>query len=610
MLQPRTEPLTRQSSAYSASASAEDGMRLSTHSALAKSPLFTSAAYDFSLPKMQRQANTIARAEAITRSCDFTVEQVNMVSERFWMSALHPVVVVDVAAHSLSLIQMNLAAGTLSQAAHKPEIAELCRKLLAWEISFVPLCLLDGAVVNKKLGNRGHFLLTEVGHGLDTQNLETTATLLDDGSFEIHTPHPRAAKFMPCTTPAGGIPRVAIVMARLQANGKFHGIRPFVVPLNDGVSTMAPGVSCRALPDRSGTRPMGNAITTFTHVRIPGSAFVGDLSDLSTSKIPARLHLLQSIWRLGVGTATLAAIVIPALRVAAHVTTTFARSRTVTNSSGETAPIMSFRTTQTPISYALAQAAVLEAFYRWMHPFYITTAEDRKGLSEAAVNTRNSLSCIFKTLAVQHWRETSMQLTDRLGARGLFMENQLISMEVELRGMAIAEGDVLVLCIRLATEYLLGRYPLPKAQRLHTLIAKHEMGIFVEMRLALVAMGKNHRSEEFNRFLLPRCVALVLAIGQRMAYEAALDAHVHPALIRLYEAGAVLQDLAWYVENKYVTRETAKKNEAAAIDGVLEVLDTVLAENACEEVLHAPILSDERWSEWVATLPLNEQAKL
>ncbi|KAJ7763964.1 acyl-CoA oxidase [Mycena maculata] len=593
MLQPRTEPLIRQSSAsaHSASASAEDGMQLSTHSALARSPLFTSAAYDFSLPKMQRQANTLARAEAITRSCDFTVEQVNMVSERFWTSALHPLVVVDVAAHSLSLIQMNLAAGTLSQAAHKQEIAELCRKLLTWEIS-------------------GHFLLTEVGHGLDTQNLETTATLLDDGSFEIHTPHPRAAKFMPCTTPAGGIPRVAVVMARLQVDGKFHGIRPFVVPLNDGVSTMAPGVSCRALPDRSGTRPMGNAITTFTHVRIPGSAFVGDLSDLSTSEVPARLHLLQSIWRLGVGTATLAAIVIPALRVASHVTTTFARSRTVTNSSGQTAPIMSFRTTQTPIAYALAQAAALEAFYRWMHPFYITTAEDRKGLSEAAVNTRNSLSCIFKTLAVQHWRETSTQLTDRLGARGLFMENQLISMEVELRGMAIAEGDVLVLCIRLATEYLLGRYPLPKPQRPHTLIAKHEMGIFVEMRLALVAVGNNHRSEEFNRFLLPRCVALVLAIGQRMAYEAALDAHVHPALIRLYEAGAVLQDLAWYVENKYVTRETAKKNEAAAIEGVLEVLDTVLAANACEEVLHAPILSDEKWNEWVATLPLNEQAKL
>ena len=37
-------------------------------------------------------------------------------------------------------------------------------------------------------------MLTELGHGLDARNLETTATLLPDGRFELHTPCPNAAK--------------------------------------------------------------------------------------------------------------------------------------------------------------------------------------------------------------------------------------------------------------------------------------------------------------------------------------------------------------------------------------------------------------------------------
>lgn len=37
-------------------------------------------------------------------------------------------------------------------------------------------------------------MLTELDHGLDAKNLETTATLQSDGSFVLHTPRPGAAK--------------------------------------------------------------------------------------------------------------------------------------------------------------------------------------------------------------------------------------------------------------------------------------------------------------------------------------------------------------------------------------------------------------------------------
>jgi acyl-CoA oxidase len=41
---------------------------------------------------------------------------------------------------------------------------------------------------------RAQFLLTEVGHGLDARNLETTVTLLPNGDFDLHTPNQNAAK--------------------------------------------------------------------------------------------------------------------------------------------------------------------------------------------------------------------------------------------------------------------------------------------------------------------------------------------------------------------------------------------------------------------------------
>lgn len=37
-------------------------------------------------------------------------------------------------------------------------------------------------------------MLTEIAHGLDAKNLETTVTLQSDGSFILHTPRPEASK--------------------------------------------------------------------------------------------------------------------------------------------------------------------------------------------------------------------------------------------------------------------------------------------------------------------------------------------------------------------------------------------------------------------------------
>ncbi|KAJ6591047.1 acyl-CoA dehydrogenase NM domain-like protein [Mycena vulgaris] len=549
---------------------------------LAQSNLFTRAVHDFRLTQEQRQEITHERAKAIALSFDLTVSDILTCSEKFWDSTLHPINTVDGAATALWTIHVNLACGTLTQyAANHPEIHDLCRKILAFDVT-------------------AHYMLTEVGHGLDSQNIETTAEFLPDGNFEIHTPNPGAAKFMPASIPVGGVPRIAVVMARLMVQGQHYGIRPFVVPLNDG-NTMHEGVSCRVLPNRSGTRPVGHAITSFNRVKVPATAFIGDIK----STLSPRIQFLTSIWRLGIGSATMAALCIPSLRIAAYIVTQYAKRRTVTDSQGVVTPILSFRTTQVPILRALSQAAVLEAFYKELRPYFSNT--DHLDLS-TVVDIRNGLGAVFKTLSIHHYRDSSITLTDRLGARGLFIENQLVSLEMELRGMTIAEGDVTVICIRLASELLLGRYSLPGARYPDSPLAKHEQAVFDEMRELLRSINSRHRSQVFNRLLLPRSVGLVLAIGQRMAYEAAVDAGVDPLLINLYRTGAVIQDLAWYVESGILSRKDAMAADDIALTHAFPKLDEFLEDTGCAPYIHAPIISASSWDNYVGTLPLLEDA--
>ena len=71
----------------------------------------------------------------------------------------------DPTAFIIAAIHINLCIGTLSNfIKDRPDLADLLEALLNFDIC-------------------GEFMLTEVGHGLDVRNLETTATLQPDGFF-------------------------------------------------------------------------------------------------------------------------------------------------------------------------------------------------------------------------------------------------------------------------------------------------------------------------------------------------------------------------------------------------------------------------------------------
>ncbi|KAJ7578571.1 hypothetical protein C8J56DRAFT_898093 [Mycena floridula] len=273
-----------------------------------------------------------------------------------------------------------------------------------------------------------------------------------------------------------------------------------------------------------------HSITFFNHVKLPASAFLGDLN----SKVHPRLQFLKSIWRLSIGAIVISGLIIQGLRQSAYIVTQYAKRRQVTTSQGTVVPILSFRTTHAPILRALAQAAVLERLCKEIRPFFVIS--DGNYYVPGAMETRNGVSAAYKTVSIIHWRATILDLTNRLGARGLYLENQLIAFEIHNPA---------------------ARYP-------ESLLARHESIVLAEMKKTLADIGGDHRSEAFNRLRHRPTLCL---------RNQPLTPKVDSTLIAVYEVTAVL-DFACYVEHGLLTRQKALDMEVTALNESFPKLDS------------------------------------
>ncbi|KID78187.1 Acyl-coenzyme A oxidase 1 [Metarhizium brunneum] len=440
----------------------------------------------------------------------------------------------------------------------------------------------------------GEFMLTEVARGSDASNLETTATYNHDGSFDLHTPNPMAAKSMPPTSPEAGMPRIAVVFAQLVVNGERRGIRPFIVRLCDA-DKMAPGIRSRLLPRRNGPKYVDHCITMFNHVRLEPAALLGTLN----AATDLRGEVSRQVHRLTVGALCLAMGSIPILRVTAFVLGRYGqRQHAAGPKLGEKVPKACFASQHGPALVALTLSSVLEA--------YAATVWEEFCWEEQP-QLRDGLACIFKTAATIDGQSILTEMTDRCGWQGLYTHNQITELASSFRGNLIAEGDFSLVCSRLVSELLLGRQSIPKARNPTSLLAKHEYGVWKEAACqakAILSTDGSNRDDVFNAMLLPRCRKLVLAIGHRMAYEAAVDSsRVTIEMLRLYEATCMLEDPGWYVENTKFTSSKLDEHHTMAVRALLPSLDRLLDESGAAAWVTSPIVTEERWMDFVGKLP-------
>lgn len=132
-------------------------------------------------------------------------------------------------------------------------------------------------------------------------------------------------------------------------------------------------------------------------------------------------------------------------------------------------------------------------------------------------------------------------------------------------------------------------------------MAKHEEGYIADLQKLQSSIHEGHRSEAYNNRMLPHCRSIILAIGHRMAYEAAVDEGVDSDLLALYEAGVVKTDSSWYVENLGLSRADQFEMECNAADALLPRLGELLdGLDTMEPYITAPILTAKRWETFLA----------
>lgn len=308
--------------------------------------------------------------------------------------------------------------GTLARyAADRPDLSSILEQLERFDVC-------------------GEFMLTEFGHGLDARNIETSATLQSDGSFDLHTPCAAAAKVMPPTTLYAGIPRVAVVFARLVVDDQRYGVRPFLVRINSS-DRMSRGITARLLPTRPGAKALDHAVTTFNHVRLEPSALLGELNPAQDT----RADFFKLIQRVTVGTLSLSMLNAPSLKFSAYIAGRYSQKRhTAGRTPDERLPIITFSTQHGPILTAFAMSSVLESYANWTV----------KGFLENTSNPRvqSGLATAFKATAIHFTQPLINEMIDRCGWQGLFTHNQMSEIILALGGNSIAEGDILVLSLR------------------------------------------------------------------------------------------------------------------------------------------------------------------
>jgi alkylation response protein AidB-like acyl-CoA dehydrogenase len=307
---------------------------------------------------------------------------------------LLPAFTPDSGAWTILTIHWNLCMGTISQ--YLPERPDLLPLLQSLE----------------RFDTCGEFLLTELGHGLDARNLETTATRQADGSFVLNTPNAASAKTMPPSSPFLGMSRTAIVFARLIIDNTDRGVRGFIVPLNDSTGAMCPGVSSTLYPKRAGSKAIDHSSTSFHNVLLPAGALLGPTGDSSKDE---RNSFLRAIHRVTVGTLCLSTSNATILRVSACVAGRYSIQRTV--GAPKPVSILSFSTQHGPIARALAHAAVFDKYAVESRRLFIENVKKPE--------IQNVIAGTYKATVIDYTQRILSELVDRCGWQGLFAHNQV-----------------------------------------------------------------------------------------------------------------------------------------------------------------------------------------
>ena len=301
----------------------------------------------------------------------------------------------------------------------------------------------------------GGFAMSELGHGSNVRDLETTATYDKEAhEFIVDTPTGSAHKEWIGNAAAHG--RMMTVFAQLIVEGTNHGVHALLVPIRHPQGDLHSGVRIEDSGHKEGLNGVDNGRIWFDHVRVPREHLLNRFGDVSpagvyTSSIenPAK-RFFTMIGTLVGGRITIGLSALSAVKSALTIAIRYGNRRRQFGEPGHPETVLlDYRTHQRRLLPALATSIVLDIALSRMVDRFIAMKPGESREVEGLAAGLKAYTTWFAQQAITEARECC-------GGQGFLAINRIAVLRRDIDVWTTFEGDNTVLMQLLAKGLLTG----------------------------------------------------------------------------------------------------------------------------------------------------------
>ena len=290
----------------------------------------------------------------------------------------------------------------------------------------------------------GCFAMTEMGHGSNVRDIETTATYdKKKQEFIIHTPHEAAGKEYIGNAAVHG--RMATVFAQLIINEVNYGVSALLVPIRDEKGNPLPNVRIEDCGEKMGLNGVDNGRLWFNQVRIPRENLLDRFASVSKEGVyESPINSDSRRFFVMLGTLVGGRIGIPrsglsAAKSGLAIAIRYGDQRRQFGPPNKPEiPILDYKTHQRRLMPLLANAYALHFALQYLtRRFMQRTDKDSREIEALAAG--------LKAFATWNTTDTLQTCREACGGKGYLAENRIPALKADTDVYTTFEGDNTVL---------------------------------------------------------------------------------------------------------------------------------------------------------------------
>ena len=316
----------------------------------------------------------------------------------------------------------------------------------------------------------GCFAMTEIGHGSNVRELETTARYdAAAAEFVIDSPGFSAGKNYIGNAACHG--RMATVFAQLETLGAWRGVHAFLVPIRDHAGRVLPGIRIEDNGPKMGENGVDNARLWFERVRVPRAALLDRFGRVEedgtyTSAIASDgARFFAMISALVGGRISIAAAGLSAAKSGLTIAVRYAARRRQFRVPGaeEESALLEYPTHQRRLLPLLAKTYALDFAHKHLVSRRVLT---ESGHDTAGARELERLAAGIKACTTWHTTRVLQECREACGGEGYMSSNRIPALKADADIFTTFEGDNTVLMV------WIGRLLLTEALRTATNAAR------------------------------------------------------------------------------------------------------------------------------------------